>query len=282
MADTFGTIVKEARKAKALTQEALAELVGNLTKSDVSKIESKGHIPEAGIIRKMAKPLGLKANALLEAAGLKESADKKTAAKKTADKKTTAKKAAEKTTAKKAADKTTAKKAADKKTTAKKTADKKTTAKKTTDKKTTAKKAEEEIKLTAAEKKLIEAYRKADSDTKKSAMKVLNGEAGIGDLLGGLFSGKASKAEKESAKKEETNPILSLFGGKNGELPKDAKDALSTLFGGALGKLSRERGPERGPAGETDGETEELTLVSEDTELELVDEAKTEENEEKE
>ena len=56
------------------------------------------------------------------------------------------------------------------------------------------------MKLTAAEKKLVEAYRKADSDHKKQVLKVLNGEADgllsslsgstVTDLLGSLLGGK--------------------------------------------------------------------------------------------
>ena len=91
-----------------------------------------------------------------------------------------------------------------KKQTAKSTA--KTTAKPAA--KTTA--ATASMKVTAAEKKLVEAYRKADSDTRKAALRVLRGECGelvtrllgksdnvaddlavhLGDLIGGLFGGK--------------------------------------------------------------------------------------------
>ena len=66
------------------------------------------------------------------------------------------------------------------------------------------------MKVTAAEKKLVEAYRKADGDTRKAAMRVLQGECSelltrllgksdnvaddladhLGDLIGGLFGGK--------------------------------------------------------------------------------------------
>ena len=77
-------------------------------------------------------------------------------------------------------------------TTAKKPA---ATAKKpaaSTAKKPAAKK-EEEIKLTAAEKKLLELYRAADKNTKDAALKVLKGEKqdllsllGGGDLLGSV------------------------------------------------------------------------------------------------
>jgi len=46
------------------------------------------------------------------------------------------------------------------------------------------------MQLTAAEKKLVELYRAADSDTKKSALKVLKGENSLaGDLLESLLGG---------------------------------------------------------------------------------------------
>lgn len=74
--------------------------------------------------------------------------------------------------------KTTSKTAA--KTTAKKPAAKKPAAKKTTAKKpaSTAKKTTSgsRIQVTATEKKLVELYRQADSDTKKAALALLRGE----------------------------------------------------------------------------------------------------------
>ena len=59
-------------------------------------------------------------------------------------------------------------------------------------------KKEEELKLTAAEKKLVELYRAADKNTKETALKVLKGEKTaadgiLGTILGGavdLLSGK--------------------------------------------------------------------------------------------
>lgn len=94
------------------------------------------------------------------------------------------------------------------------TTKKSTTTKTTTAKKTTAAKpktpsnANVTMKVTSTEKKLIEYYRLADSDTKKAATKVLKGESNdfvttllggkdaddvadmIGDALGSLFGGK--------------------------------------------------------------------------------------------
>lgn len=75
------------------------------------------------------------------------------------------------TTAKKTTAKTTAKK-----TTAKKTTAKKTTAKKPAAKKPAAKSSGSRIQVTATEKKLVELYRAADSDTKKAALMLLKGE----------------------------------------------------------------------------------------------------------
>ena len=59
-------------------------------------------------------------------------------------------------------------------------------------------KTEDELKLTAAEKKLVELYRAADKNTKEAAVKVLKGEKTgadgiLGSILGGavdLLSGK--------------------------------------------------------------------------------------------
>ena len=91
---------------------------------------------------------------------------------------------------------------------------KKTSTGKTTSAKTTAKKAKTpdsagvSMRVTATEKRLVEAYRLADGDAKKAAMKLLKGECPefaskilggsgadmvadlLGDALGGLLGGK--------------------------------------------------------------------------------------------
>ena len=65
------------------------------------------------------------------------------------------------------------------------TTTKKTTAKKTTAKKTTAKKTSSgtSLKLTATEKKLVELYRMAGTETKKEAMEVLKADKKPNDSL---------------------------------------------------------------------------------------------------
>ena len=51
-------------------------------------------------------------------------------------------------------------------------------------------KKEEELKLTAAEKKLVELYRAADKNTKETALKVLKGEKTTADgILGSILGG---------------------------------------------------------------------------------------------
>ena len=68
----------------------------------------------------------------------------------------------------------------------------KTTAKKTSSSKSSSKTSSgTSVKVTAAEKKLLELYRAADTDTKKSVIKMLNGEeTDASELLSSLLSGK--------------------------------------------------------------------------------------------
>ncbi len=150
MAKKVGTLIKEARTAAGLTQEQLARKIKGLSAAELGKAESGELELTQSFLKEIAKATGVTQSSLLTAA--KAGTAKKT---ETAKKTTTAKKTE------------TAKKT----TTAKKT----DTAKKTTTaKKTSSKKADAE--LTAAEKKLLEAYRAASSDAKKTALKILKGE----------------------------------------------------------------------------------------------------------
>ena len=77
------------------------------------------------------------------------------------------------------------------------------------------------VKLTATEKKLVELYRAADSDTKKKAMSVLKGESsGAADLLGSLLQGAGSSSGKSD------DLLSSLLGGSG------KNDLFSALLGG--------------------------------------------------
>lgn len=155
MANKVGALIREARTGAGLTQEQLAKKVDGVTASDISKAERGEKELTQTQLKLIAKATGVTQASLLNAA------KSGTAAKKPA---TAAKKPA--ATAKKPAA-STAKKPAAKK--------------------------EEEIKLTAAEKKLLELYRAADKNTKDAALKVLKGEKqdllsllGGGDLLGSV------------------------------------------------------------------------------------------------
>ncbi len=55
------------------------------------------------------------------------------------------------------------------------------------------------LKLTAAEKKLLNLYRKADADTRKAAMDLLAGESSsLMNVLGSLLSGQSGKKEDDT------------------------------------------------------------------------------------
>ena len=161
MANTVGPLIREARGRKNLSQEALAGQIEGLSATDLGKAErGEKELPQS-VLRQIAKLTGVTQSSLLNAA---RESSYGPAVKKPAAKKTTAKKAAEevkKPAAKKAAGGT-------KKPAAAKNA----------------------VELSAAEKKLLELYRAADSETKKKAVAILKGEqTDAGNLLGSLLGG---------------------------------------------------------------------------------------------
>ncbi len=228
-----GVLIKEARTAAKLTQEKLGQAAG-VAAAEIGKCERGETDLTAAQLKKVAVACGITQSSLLNApknlsaatakkaaaakktaAAAKTATGKTAAAKKTASAKTAT---AKKTAAAKAA---TAKASDAKKTAAKTTAAKKTsTARKTAAKKTESKtpavpaSANVSMKVTASEKKLVEAYRGASSDLKKISLKVLKGE--YGDTL--------------------TN-ILGVVGGTGSANAADQiGDALGNLLGGLIGK----------------------------------------------
>lgn len=166
-AKKVGELIKEARTNAKLSQTALGELVG-LSGTDIGKAERGEKELSQTVLKAIAKATGVTQKSLLEAPKGGASA----AAASTAAKKTTT--AAKKTT-------TTAKTSS----TAKKPA---TTAKTST-------KAEE---LTSAEKTMLNAYRKADAETRKAALKLLKGEQDpdiLSTLLQSFMGGSGSGAQ---------------------------------------------------------------------------------------
>ena len=162
-----GALIKEARTNAKISQTKLADTVG-LTASEIGKAEKGEKELTQAMLKKIAVAVGCTQKSLIDAA--KEDAADAEKAEKKAKKEAAAKAKAEKEAA--------AKKAAAKKSTAKKTASKKTAE-------------EDELTLTAAEKKLVTLYRAASSDVKKQAVSLLKGEtaASAGGLVSELLSG---------------------------------------------------------------------------------------------
>ena len=156
MANKVGPLIKDARTKAKLSQTALAEQLDGVTAADIGKAERGEKELSQSVLRQIAKLTGVTQNSLLNAAkeSTYTSAAKPAAA--------AAKKPAAASTAKK-----TAAASASKKTAASSKAG---------------------TELTAAEKKLVELYRAADSETMKKAVAVLKGEAvDNGDLFSTLL-----------------------------------------------------------------------------------------------
>ena len=180
MAKKVGELIKEARTAAKLTQAQLAEQVTGVTAADIGKAERGEKELTQAALKQIAKATGVTQASLLNAAAGKAAAS----AGKTASTGKTA--AAGKTAAKKPAAGKTA-------STAKKPAA-----------------AKSSMQLTAAEKKLVELYRKADADMKKEVMKLLKGTGDdASELLTSLLSNAMSMFGKRSMPGEE--------GGEEGE-----------------------------------------------------------------
>ncbi len=168
-AKKVGELIKEARTNAGLSQEALAKLIEGVSATDIGKAERGEKELTQAALKAIAKATGVTQKSLLEAPKGGAAAAKKPAAKTAAAKTPAAKTEA----AKKPAAKTEA---------AKKPA---ASAKKTT---TAAKKTTNAVELTAAEKTLVNAYRKADAETRKAALALLKGEKGD-DMISGLLAG---------------------------------------------------------------------------------------------
>lgn len=157
MANKVGPLIKEARTGAGLTQEQLAKkLGGGITAADISKAERGLTELSQTQLRQIAKITGVTQASLLNAAkpSTGSAAAKKPAA----------------SSAKKPTSASSAKKPA-----------------------ASSAKKEEEFKLSAAEKKLVELYRAADKSSKDNAVKLLKGEKlEVANLLGSLLGGGGS------------------------------------------------------------------------------------------
>lgn len=212
---SLGELIKEARTSAGLTQEQLAQSVGDMTASDISKAERGQKVPTQNQLKQIAKTTGVTQKSLLDAAKAQDAAGSgNTSSGKTASGKTTS---GTTTSGKTASGKTTSGKTASGTTASGKTTSGKTTSGKTTSGNT--------VQVTATEKKLLELYRAADSDKKKAVMSLLKGETQtasemISSLLDGskkpdeiltsLFSGSSSGSNSNSKKTDDI--VSSLLG----------------------------------------------------------------------
>ena len=141
-AKNVGTLIREARMAKGLSQEKLASEIEGLTASDISKAERGDKELSQTQLRAVAKVIGVTQKSLLEAP---KGGTSSTTAASTSAKKTTASSSA-----------------------------KKTETKKTTSAAVSRHSSAE--KLTTTEKKVLELYRAAETENKKLAVRILKGE----------------------------------------------------------------------------------------------------------
>lgn len=157
MANKVGPLIKEARTNAGFTQEQLAKKISGITAADISKAERGEKELSQSVLKEIAKATGVTQASLVNAAKESTYSEKKSSsssAKKTSSSAASSKKASSTSSSKKTASSGTS------------------------------------MTLTATEKKLVELYRAADSETKKSAMNVLKGVADeneAGDLLSTLL-----------------------------------------------------------------------------------------------
>lgn len=163
-AKKVGVLIKEARTQAGMSQETLARKVDGVSASDIGKVERGEKDLTQAQLREIAKALGITQKSLLEAPKNLSASAKKTSS---SSKKTTS--------------------SSSKKTSS---ASSKTSSSSGTS-----------VKLTAAEKKLVELYRAADADTKKAAVSLLKGETpAAGDILSSLISSAAEMLGKKDKK----------------------------------------------------------------------------------
>jgi len=149
MAQTVGELIKEARTGAGLSQEKLAGMIDGVSAGDISKAERGEKELSQAVLKQIAKATGVTQSSLINAAkGTTATAKKSTSTTKSSG----------------------------------------TSTKKTTTTKSSSSSSKTKVELTAAEKKLVELYRAADTETRKNAVSILKGETtGTDELIGSLI-----------------------------------------------------------------------------------------------
>ena len=186
-AKKVGVLIKEARTAAGMSQETLAKKVNGVSASDIGKVERGEKDLTQAQLKEVAKALGVTQKSLLEAPkNLSASSAKKTSSS-SSSKKTSS---------------SSAKTSSSKKTSSSSSAKTSSSSKKTSSGSSkTSSSSGTSVKLTAAEKKLVELYRAADADTKKAAVSVLKGEkTAAQDILSQLLGNAVEMLGKKDKK----------------------------------------------------------------------------------
>lgn len=185
--ETVGDLIKKARTDAGLTQEQLASKVTDTSAADISKAERGQKNLTQAQLKEIAKATGVTQKSLLEAAA-------------------SASGSASKKDAKTSSSKTGTSKTGNSKTGSSKTGSSKTGSAKTGTSSSSS--SASSMKLTKAEIKLVELYRKADSKTKKAAVELLeNKQDQLSSLITTLLGG-SSQVDTSSL----MDTITGLFG----------------------------------------------------------------------
>ena len=160
----LGELIREARAGAGLTQAQLAEQVAGVTAADISKAERGEKELTQAALKAIAKATGVTQASLLKAVSGAAASAKKPAASSAKKPAASAKKPAASSAKKPAASSA----------------------------------AKSSMQLTAAEKKLVELYRAADAERKKSALKVLKGETSeSSEILSSILTSAISSFGKK-------------------------------------------------------------------------------------
>ena len=179
MTNTVGPMIRKARTGAGITQEQLAKEITGLSASDISRAERGELIPTQEQLKAIAKVTGVTQKSLLDAA--KESKTDNSSSG-TSGSTGGSKKPAGSTSTE------NGKKPAGSTSTG--------TGKKPSDSTSTGANSSKIMEVTATERKLVELYRKASTDEKKTVMSILKGEKDTtNEMISALLDGSKKPAD---------------------------------------------------------------------------------------
>ena len=178
MTNTVGSLIKKARTGAGLTQEQLASKINGLSATDISRAERGELIPTQEQLKTIAKVTGVTQKSLLDAA--KESKPESSSSGTSGS--TGGKKPAAGTST------GSGKKPAGSTSTG--------SGKKPAGSTSTGTNSSKTMEVTATERKLVELYRKASTDEKKTVMSILKGEKDTtNEMISSLLDGSKKPAD---------------------------------------------------------------------------------------